>query len=133
MLAMAGSVYANYAIDKCDLLLAFRVKLDDGVIGKLDAFSSQAKIVHIDIDSTEIELDEQKEKYSLSFKTFGEAITHQYAIYILDEFTSGNAIISTEGFRAMSFCLPATMRAMVANPDSIISDIDGNGSFIMNV
>lgn len=198
MLGMHGTVYANYAVDKSDLLLAFGVRFDDRVTGKLESFASRAKIVHIDIDSAEIgknkqphisvcgdvkpalegmnqilekkgsklkldfsawrqELDEQKGKFPLSFKTFGEAIPPQYAIGVLDELTGGNAIISTGvgqhqmwaaqfykynrprqwltsgGLGAMGFGLPAAIGAAVANPDKIVVDIDGDGSFIMNV
>ncbi|XP_054801419.1 acetolactate synthase 2, chloroplastic-like, partial [Prosopis cineraria] len=59
MLGMHGTVYANYAIDKSDLLLAFGVRFDDRVTGKLEAFASRAKIVHIDIDSAEIGKNKQ--------------------------------------------------------------------------
>ena len=54
MLGMHGAVYANYAIDSADLLLAFGVRFDDRVTGKLDAFAARASIVHIDIDPAEI-------------------------------------------------------------------------------
>ena len=54
MLGMHGAVYANYAIDSSDLLLAFGVRFDDRVTGKLEAFASRASIVHIDIDPAEI-------------------------------------------------------------------------------
>jgi len=54
MLGMHGAVYANYAIDSADLLLAFGVRFDDRVTGKLEAFASRASIVHIDIDPAEI-------------------------------------------------------------------------------
>jgi acetolactate synthase-1/2/3 large subunit len=54
MLGMHGTVYANYAIDKADLLLAFGVRFDDRVTGKLETFASRASIVHIDIDPAEI-------------------------------------------------------------------------------
>ncbi|BBH08681.1 chlorsulfuron/imidazolinone resistant 1 [Prunus dulcis] len=172
---MHGTVCANYAVDKSDLLLAFGVRFDDRVTGKLEAFASRAKIVHIDIDSAEIgknkqphvsvcadvnleeELKEQKVKFPLSYKTFGEAIPPQYAIQVLDELTDGNAIISTGvgqhqmwaaqfykyrrprqwltsgGLGAMGFGLPAAIGAAVANPDAIVVDIDGDGSFMMNV
>ncbi|XVF84383.1 hypothetical protein PTKIN_Ptkin17bG0032400 [Pterospermum kingtungense] len=198
MLGMHGTVYANYAVDKSDLLLAFGVRFDDRVTGKLEAFASRAKIVHIDIDSAEIgknkqphvsvcsdvklalkginriletkgarlkldysawrqELNEQKLKYPLSYKTFGEAIPPQYAIQVLDELTNGNAIISTGvgqhqmwaaqfykyrrprqwltsgGLGAMGFGLPAAIGAAVANPGAIVVDIDGDGSFMMNI
>lgn len=198
MLGMHGTVYANYAVDKSDLLLAFGVRFDDRVTGKLEAFASRAKIVHIDIDSAEIgknkqphvsvcgdvklalkglneiietkqvsskldfspwrnELHEQKMKFPLTYKTFGDAIPPQYAIQLLDELTGGNAIISTGvgqhqmwaaqhykyrkprqwltsgGLGAMGFGLPAAMGAAVAKPDAVVVDIDGDGSFIMNV
>ncbi|XP_058226397.1 acetolactate synthase 1, chloroplastic [Rhododendron vialii] len=196
MLGMHGTVYANYAVDSSDLLLAFGVRFDDRVTGKLEAFASRAKIVHIDIDSAEIgknkqphvsvcadvkfalrglnkvlegkrgkldfsawrkELKEQKMLHPLTFKTFGDAIPPQYAIQVLDELTNGNAIISTGvgqhqmwaaqhykynrprqwltsgGLGAMGFGLPAAMGAAVARPDSVVVDIDGDGSFIMNV
>ena len=54
MLGMHGSVYANYAIDEADLLLAFGVRFDDRVTGKVSEFAKHGKIVHIDIDPSEI-------------------------------------------------------------------------------
>jgi len=54
MLGMHGTIYANYAIDKCDLLLAFGVRFDDRVTGKVKDFAPNASIVHIDIDAAEI-------------------------------------------------------------------------------
>ncbi|OYV89183.1 MAG: acetolactate synthase, large subunit, biosynthetic type, partial [Planctomycetia bacterium 21-64-5] len=54
MLGMHGSVYSNYAVDECDLLLAFGVRFDDRVTGKVAEFAKHAKIVHVDIDPSEI-------------------------------------------------------------------------------
>ena len=54
MLGMHGTVAANYAVDKADLLLAIGVRFDDRVTGKLESFASRARIVHIDIDPAEI-------------------------------------------------------------------------------
>lgn len=54
MLGMHGSVYANYAVEAADLLLALGVRFDDRVTGKLAEFAKRAKIVHIDIDPSEI-------------------------------------------------------------------------------
>ncbi|KAI8562891.1 hypothetical protein RHMOL_Rhmol03G0070600 [Rhododendron molle] len=198
MHGMYGTIYANYAVDNSDLLLAFGVRHDDRVIGKLEAFASRANVVHIDIDSAEIgknnqphvsvcadvksalkglnkvlegkrgqlkldfsawkkQLKEQKIQHPLTFKTFGDAIPPQYAIQVLDELTDGNAIVSTSvgqhqmwaaqfykynrprqwltscGLGAMGFGLPAAMGAAVARPDSVVVDIDGDGSFIMSV
>ena len=54
MLGMHGTVYANYAVNEADLLLAFGVRFDDRVTGKLEEFAKHGKIVHVDIDSSEI-------------------------------------------------------------------------------
>ncbi len=53
-LGMHGTVYANYAVENCDLLLAFGVRFDDRVTGKVSEFASRAAIVHIDVDPSEI-------------------------------------------------------------------------------
>ena len=54
MLGMHGTVGANYAVNEADLLLAFGVRFDDRVTGKLEVFAARARIVHIDIDPAEI-------------------------------------------------------------------------------
>ncbi len=54
MLGMHGTVFSNYAVADCDLLLAFGVRFDDRVTGKLDEFVKHAKIVHVDIDPSEV-------------------------------------------------------------------------------
>ena len=54
MLGMHGTILANYAVDRSDLLLAFGVRFDDRVTGKVQAFTINAIIGHIDIDPTEI-------------------------------------------------------------------------------
>jgi len=54
MLGMHGSVYANYAVSEADLLLALGVRFDDRVTGKVEEFARRGKIVHIDIDASEI-------------------------------------------------------------------------------
>ncbi|XVF29656.1 hypothetical protein REPUB_Repub15cG0140900 [Reevesia pubescens] len=198
MLGMFGTVYANYAMDQCDLLLAFGVRFDERATRKIEEFASRAKIVHIDIDIAEIgknkqpylsvladlkfalkginrileiekanlkldfsawrkELNDVKTKFPLSYQTYGDAIPPQYAIQVLDELTNGNAIISTGvgqhqmwaaqfykykrprqlltsgGMGAMGFGLPAAIGAALANPDTTVVDIDGDGSFTMNI
>ena len=54
MLGMHGSVYSNWAIRDCDLLIALGVRFDDRVTGKLEAFARHAKIIHIDVDPSSI-------------------------------------------------------------------------------
>jgi acetolactate synthase-1/2/3 large subunit len=54
MLGMHGSVYANYAVANCDLLLALGVRFDDRVTGKVAEFAPHATIVHVEIDPSEI-------------------------------------------------------------------------------
>ena len=54
MLGMHGSVYSNYAVDNADLLLAFGVRFDDRVTGKVSEFAKRGTIVHVDVDASEI-------------------------------------------------------------------------------
>ena len=54
MLGMHGTVAANFAVDRADLLLAIGVRFDDRVTGKLESFAARARIVHVDIDPAEI-------------------------------------------------------------------------------
>src|SRR5262249_13229984 len=54
MLGMHGTVYSNYAINDADLLLAFGVRFDDPVTGKLSEFAKRGRIVHVDVDKSEI-------------------------------------------------------------------------------
>jgi acetolactate synthase-1/2/3 large subunit len=54
MLGMHGTVYANYAVAEADLIVAIGARFDDRVTGKLSAFASRARIVHIDIDPTSV-------------------------------------------------------------------------------
>ena len=54
MLGMHGTVTANYAMDKADLIVAIGARFDDRITGKLDEFAPHAKVIHIDIDPAEI-------------------------------------------------------------------------------
>ena len=98
-----------------------------------------------------------KERYPLDFKDTDDAILPQHVIRLLYEMTKGEAIITTgvgqhqmwagqfydfnrprqfltsAGLGAMGFGFPAAMGAKVAFPDKQVIDIDGDGSFLMNI
>jgi acetolactate synthase-1/2/3 large subunit len=206
MLGMHGTVYSNYAINDADLLLALGVRFDDRVTGKLSEFAKHGKIVHIDIDASEIhknkfahipvhgdvknalqqinallkeeknadlvgggrytdwmrQIDHWRETEPLKHADFQNAIIPQYAIrrmhqILKDRGQLDKTIISTGvgqhqmwsaqffgfnkprkwvtsgGLGTMGFGLPAALGAKVAHPDHLVIDIDGDGSFLMNV
>ncbi|NIP86374.1 MAG: biosynthetic-type acetolactate synthase large subunit [Planctomycetales bacterium] len=194
MLGMHGSVYANYAINEADLILALGVRFDDRVTGKLAEFAKNAKIVHIDIDASELNknkvahipvcsdakyaLDELnqiveppediadwvrrcaqwKEADPFHYNENYEGILQQHAIRQLWELTRQRKTIitvgvgqhqmwaaqfykfqqprtwlSSSGLGTMGFGLPAAMGAQAAHPDALVVDIDGDGSFQMNI
>jgi acetolactate synthase-1/2/3 large subunit len=54
MAGMHGSGYANKALDDADLLIAVGMRFDDRVTGRVSAFASHAKIIHVDLDPAEI-------------------------------------------------------------------------------
>jgi acetolactate synthase-1/2/3 large subunit len=194
MLGMHGSVYSNYAVDQCDLLLAFGVRFDDRVTGKVSEFAKHGKIVHIDIDPSEINKNKEAHipvisdiKYALTelnkvveppsdlaewhqqinewkktapFTTgkSEKSITSQLAIHELYQLTKNMDTIvavgvgqhqmwaaqhykfkepktwmSSSGLGTMGFGLPAAMGAKAAHPNKLVIDIDGDGSFLMNI
>lgn len=51
---MHGSYAANMGITQSDLLIALGVRFDDRVTGRLAAFAPHAKVIHVDIDPSEI-------------------------------------------------------------------------------
>ena len=54
MLGMHGTKAANLAVQRCDLLIAVGARFDDRVTGKLNEFAPNAKVIHFDIDTAEI-------------------------------------------------------------------------------
>lgn len=194
MLGMHGSVYANYATRDCDLLIALGVRFDDRVTGKLEAFAKHAKIIHVDIDASELNKNKPahipvvsdakyalrelnklidgpedisdwvkqcrdwKAQYPYSYDSEFDGILQQHAISELSKLTQDLDTIvsvgvgqhqmwaaqfyqfkhprtwmSSSGLGTMGFGLPAAMGAQAANPDKLVIDIDGDGSFQMNI
>ncbi|MBN1412810.1 MAG: biosynthetic-type acetolactate synthase large subunit, partial [Spirochaetales bacterium] len=54
MIGMHGDRATNLLTERTDLLLAFGVRFDDRATGDVSRFCSGAKVVHIDIDASEI-------------------------------------------------------------------------------
>ncbi len=193
MLGMHGSAYANYAVRDCDLLIALGVRFDDRVTGKVESFAKDAKIIHVDIDASELnknkpahipvrgdvkqvltelnkivqkpEIDEWrqhckelKEKYPFHYDESFDGILQQHAIKTLSDMTSDmdtyitvgvgqhqmwaaqyykfnrpRRWLSSSGLGTMGFGLPAAMGVQAAHPNSLVIDIDGDGSFQMNI
>jgi len=223
-LGMHGTAYANWAVsgefedgkqvaNGADLLLAFGVRFDDRVTGKVDKFCENGTIVHVDIDPSEIDKNKPanlaiisdikhalsrlnallrkrplkkkftkwqkqvaawKAKAPLQYGVTEEALNSQHmrdhmngqadqlilpqhVIELLYELTKGDAILTTgvgqhqmwagqyykykrprqfltsAGLGAMGFGYPAAMGAKAACPDQEVIDIDGDGSFLMNI
>lgn len=55
MLGMHGNIGPNINTNRCDLLVAIGMRFDDRVTGDTSKYARQAKIVHIDIDSSEFD------------------------------------------------------------------------------
>ena len=227
-LGMHGAAYANWAVsgeftkdskgrerkiaNGADLLLAFGVRFDDRVTGKVEKFCEHGTIVHVDIDRSEHNKNRQVHlpvhsdvKYALGklaamvkkrpiCKKFTawhkqiakwkkkapfhynvndqslevehlredlsqreEIIMPQHVLEELYEQTKGDAIITTgvgqhqmwagqyyewtfprqlltsAGLGAMGFGFPSALGAKIAHPNKQVVDIDGDGSFLMNV
>jgi acetolactate synthase-1/2/3 large subunit len=55
MIGQHGEIEANRVIQKADLVIALGMRFDDRVTGKLEEFCKDAKIIHIEIDPSEID------------------------------------------------------------------------------
>ena len=54
MLGMHGNVGPNRKTNECDVLIAVGMRFDDRVTGDLKTYAKQAKVIHLDIDNSEI-------------------------------------------------------------------------------
>ncbi len=54
MPGMHGMAYASLALDQSDLIISLGARFDDRVTGRLSAFAPNAKVIHVDIDPSEI-------------------------------------------------------------------------------
>jgi len=194
MLGMHGAIYANWAVRDCDLLIGLGVRFDDRVTGKLEKFAPNAKIVHIDIDPSELnknkpahipivsdvkvalqrliplvdhkdDIDDWraqcrswKQENPLTYDHSFDGILQQHAIAELSritqqrdtvitvgvgqhqmwaaqfyQFSKPRTWLSSSGLGTMGFGLPAAMGVQAAHPDKLVIDIDGDGSFQMNI
>ncbi len=191
-LGMHGAVYANYAANECDLLIAVGARFSDRVTGNPKKFARDAKIIHIDVDDSEINknikadlgvlanvkevlqalneepvyqeytewferIDGWKKRFPVAYKNRPERVQPQFVVETLSRLTGGEAVIvpgvgqhqmwaaqyyqykyprqllTSGGFGAMGFGLPAAMGAKVACPEKTVINIDGDGSFQMNI
>ncbi len=55
MLGMHGNYAPNINTNKCDVLIAIGMRFDDRVTGNVNAYAKQAKVIHIEIDPSEID------------------------------------------------------------------------------
>ena len=213
LLGMHGTAYANWASKETDLFLAFGCRFDDRVTGNPHRFVPKAKIIHIDIDPSEInknkhvnfsvegdigdalkrmnsilqqkplradysewhkKIDIWKKKAPLSWRFstkvpepthieklhkdgFEEVIMPQQVIEMLTQMTKQSDIIVTGvgqhqmwtaqfyqfkeprtlltsgGLGSMGYGYPAALGAKVGCPNKQVIDIDGDGSFQMNI
>jgi acetolactate synthase-1/2/3 large subunit len=192
MLGMHGTIYANYAVNEADLLLALGVRFDDRVTGKLTEFAKHGRIVHVDIDASEInknkyahipvhadakaflkainplvgpgnwrawhqQIDEWRASEPMTYDQRDDVILPQYVLEQFSKLTAGEFIMSTGvgqhqmwaaqwtqferprtwitsgGLGSMGYGLPAAMGAQAAFPDALVVDVDGDGSFLMNI
>lgn len=54
MLGMHGNFAPNILTNSCDLIISIGMRFDDRVIGNINKYAKQAKIIHIEIDPSEI-------------------------------------------------------------------------------
>lgn len=54
MIGMHGTKASNMAVSECDVLIAVGARFSDRVVSDINRFAPKAKVIHLDIDSSEI-------------------------------------------------------------------------------
>jgi len=72
LLGMHGTRAANILMSECDLLLVAGARLDDRATGRLEEFCPEAKLIHVDIDQSE--LDKLKQTHLAITGDVGETL-----------------------------------------------------------
>lgn len=54
-LGMHGNIGPNMKTNECDALIAIGMRFDDRVTGNLETYAKQAKVIHLDIDPSELD------------------------------------------------------------------------------
>ena len=54
MLGMHGMYWANIAVDEADLIVGVGMRFDDRVTGRVASFAPHARVIHVDIEPTQI-------------------------------------------------------------------------------
>ncbi len=54
MLGMHGMYWANIVVDQADLIIGLGMRFDDRVTGKVSTFAPHARIIHLDIDASQV-------------------------------------------------------------------------------
>ena len=55
MVGMHGNYAPNVLTNECDVLIAIGMRFDDRVTGNLDTYAKQAKIIHFELDPSEVD------------------------------------------------------------------------------
>ncbi len=55
MLGMHGNLAPNVKEQECDVIIAIGMRFSDRVTGRTDTYAKQAKVIHLDIDKSEID------------------------------------------------------------------------------
>lgn len=192
MVGMHGTRAANTALQETDCLLVFGARLDDRVTGEPSRFAPHARIVHFEVDPSQLDRVrpcdlpvigdlaetipialERLQSVSLPNWTTWRTVAcgperaegdarglAQPTIRFLDELfsrlpeksivvadvgqhqmwaaqryrsSSPRGFITSGGLGAMGFALPAAIGVQLANPDTTVVCISGDGGFQMNI
>ena len=55
LLGMHGNIGTNRKTNECDILIAIGMRFDDRVTGNIETYAKQAKVIHLDIDLSEMD------------------------------------------------------------------------------
>ena len=132
MLGMHGNLGPNVKTNECDVLIAVGMRFDDRVTGKLETYARQAKVIHLDVDPSEI-----SKNVAVDVPILGNC---KRTLALLTELIQAQrhtewieSLVTSGGMGTMGFGLPAAIGATFGRPDRTVCVFMGDGGLQMTM
>ena len=156
MLGMHGNYAPNIKEQECDVLIAIGMRFSDRVTGSLKTYARQAKVIHIDIDHSEISKNVHAHvpvvgdckialpaitalmdkgdhaEWRKSFEPLAEKERVKFATRYF-RYPKKRSLCTSGGLGTMGYGMPAAVGATYGAPGRTVVCFMGDGGFQMNI
>ena len=137
MLGMHGNYAVNLKEQECDVLIAIGMRFSDRVTGNLKTYAKQAKVIHLDIDRSEIDKNVKTDVDAIAEQASDDAVLvtdvgqNQLFATRYFKYHHKRSICTSGGLGTMGYGMPAAIGATFAAPQRTVCCFMGDGGFQM--